>query len=150
MIGISSCLAGVNCTYRGGNHWMEEVQKMVKNKEAIMICPEVLGGMKIPRDPCERVKDKVLSIHGEDETKEYYQGAYKALEILKKNKIEVVLLKSKSPSCGKDTIYDGTFSHTLVPGNGVAVEVFLENGITVFKEEELDAFFKFIGKRRQK
>ena len=146
MIGVSSCLVGVNCTYKGKNHKIEKIKEMVKNKEAIMICPEVLGGMSIPREPCEIRGGKVLSISGVDYTKKYYDGAYKALKILQKFNIDVVLLKAKSPSCGKNKIYDGTFQHHLIDGNGITVQILQENGITVYNEDTLDTFYEHIEK----
>jgi uncharacterized protein YbbK (DUF523 family) len=147
MIGVSSCLAGMDCTFRGKNHLITTIKEMVDNKEAILICPEVLAGMSIPRDPCEIKGDKVISNTGEDHTKEYYDGAYKALQILQEHNIEVVLLKAKSPSCGKGKIYDGTFQHVLVDGNGITVKVLEENGIIAYNEDTITEFYNYIGKR---
>lgn len=147
MVGVSSCLVGVNCTYKGKNHKIDKIKEMVNNKEAVMICPEILVGMNIPREPCEIVGGKVLSCSGVDHTKEYYEGAYKALKILQKFNIDVVLLKAKSPSCGKNKIYDGTFQHRLIDGDGITVKVLQENGIIVYNEDDLEAFYKNIEKR---
>lgn len=146
MIGVSSCLVGVNCTYKGKNHKIDKIKEMVKNKEAIMICPEVLAGMGIPREPCEIVDGKVLSISGVDYTKEYYDGAYKALKILQNYNIDVVLLKANSPSCGKNKIYDGTFQHQLIKGNGITAKVLEENGITVYNEDHIETFYESIAR----
>lgn len=120
---------------------------MVEKEEAIMICPEVLAGMSIPRDPCEIKNGKVVSRKGVDYTKEYYEGAYRALKILQEHAIDMVLLKSKSPSCGKGKVYDGTFQHQLVVGNGITVQILEENGIQVYNEDQIEAFFKEIEKR---
>ena len=107
MIGVSSCLAGVKCTFRGDDNLIEIIKEMVARKEAVMICPEVLGGMSIPRNPCEIRNGKVIDITGEDKTMEYILGAKRSLEILQKHDIDVVLLKAYSPSCGKNKLYDG-------------------------------------------
>lgn len=148
MIGVSSCLAGGKCTYRGDSNLIEIVKEMVARKQAVMICPEVLGGMGIPRNPCEIRKGKVIDITGEDRTKEYELGAKKALEILKENNVDVVLLKANSPSCGKNKIYDGSFSHTLINGDGITCQLLEKHGIMVFNEDKIDEFLKFIEKRR--
>lgn len=147
MIAVSSCLAGVSCTYKGGHNNIDKIKELVEQGKAIMICPEVLSGMPIPRDPCEIIGDKVMSKQGQDRTKEYYNGAHKALQILKDNHVAVALLKAKSPSCGKKYIYDGTFSHTLVEGDGITTKVLEENGIIVYNEDSLDEFFEYIEKR---
>ena len=150
MIGVSSCLAGVKCTFRGSDNLIEVIKEMVARKEAIMICPEVLGGMSIPRNPCEIRNDKVIDITGEDKTREYELGAKRSLEILQKHNIDVVLLKAYSPSCGKNKIYDGSFTHTLIDGDGITCKLLEKNGIMVFNENEIDKFFEFIEKRRVK
>ena len=84
MIGVSSCLAGVKCTFRGDDNLIEIIKEMVARKEAVMICPEVLGGMSIPRNPCEIRNGKVIDITGEDKTMKYILGAKRSLEILQK------------------------------------------------------------------
>lgn len=144
MIGVSSCLVGIKCTYRGDDNLINEIKKLVENHEAITICPEVLGGLTIPRHPCEIINDKVINNQGEDKTKEYILGAKRALEILQKNNVDVVLMKSKSPSCGKGYVYDGSFSHTLIEGDGITCQLLKKQGIKIFNENELDEFFKYI------
>lgn len=147
MIGVSSCLAGCKCTFRGNDHLIEVVKELVDNNEAIMICPEVLGGMSIPRLPCEIKDGRVIDIDGKDKTKEYKQGAKKSLEILKKYNVDVVLIKALSPSCGKGRIYDGTFSHTVIEGNGITCQLLQDNGIMVFNEDKINEFLKYIERR---
>lgn len=149
MIGVSSCLAGVKCTFRGNDNLIELIKELVEKKEAIMICPEVLGGLKIPRDPCEIIEGRVVDINGEDKTAQYQLGARRALAILQKNNVDVVLLKAFSPSCGKNKIYDGTFSHTFINGDGITCQLLKKNGITVFNENELDEFLKYIESVRE-
>lgn len=147
MIGVSSCLAGCKCTFRGSDNLIEIIKDMVDHNKAIMICPEVLGGMTIPRAPCEIKNGRVIDINGQDRTAEYQLGAMKSLEILKQHNVDVVLLKAKSPSCGKNYIYDGTFSHTVVNGDGITCQLLQEHGIIVFNEDEIDKFLKYIERR---
>ena len=133
-IGISSCLLGIQCKYNGGSNYNEDIIRLKEKYEIIPICPEVLGGLSIPRVPSEIVNNKVINQEGIDVTNNYNQGALKALQILKENNVNVVILKSKSPSCGKGEVYDGTFSHTLIKGNGVTTQLFLDNNITIYNE----------------
>ena len=79
-----------------------------------------------------------------DVTNEYILGAQKALEILKENNVEVVVLKFRSPSCGNQGIYDGTFSHQLVEGDGIFVQMLKEKGIAVYSENEVTEVLKLI------
>lgn len=146
MIAISSCLIGINCTYKGSNHKIDVLKQLVDSGLAIAVCPEVLGGMSIPRDPCEIVEGQVVSNQGVDCTKEYLLGASRVLALIKKHDIKVALLKSKSPSCGKGTIYDGSFSHQLVNGDGITTKILELNGVMVYNEDTLDEFLKEIEK----
>lgn len=147
MIGVSSCLAGCKCTYKGSDNLILKIKEMVDHGQAIMICPEVLGGLPTPRTPCEISENRVIDIDGADKTTAYQLGAKRSLEILQKNNVEVVLLKAKSPSCGKGKIYDGSFSHTVIAGDGITCQLLQNHGIVVFNEDELDKFFKYIERR---
>lgn len=146
MIAISSCLVGISCTYKGSNHTIDVLQQLINDGKAIAVCPEVLGGLSIPRDACEIVDNQVVSKQGKDYTKEYQRGANKVLELVKTHHITTVILKSKSPSCGKGYIYDGTFSHQLIKGDGITTKVLEQNGIIVYNEDTLDKFLKEIEK----
>ena len=136
MIAVSACLAGVACKYDGGDNEVESLKQMAERKEAVLICPEVMGGLSVPRDPCERKGECVCTQKGKDCTEEYRKGAEEALALLKREGITVAVLKAKSPSCGKGLIYDGSFTRTLKEGNGVAADLLIRNGIRVFTETE--------------
>lgn len=139
---ISRCLLGFPCRYDGKNSDNEElnlfVEKYKDKHNFITICPEVEGGLPTPRIPCERVGQSVLNKAGEDKTSEFKKGAEIAVEKAKKYKVEVAILKSKSPSCGTGIIYDGTFSNKLKDGNGVTSQMLSEYGVYVITENELD------------
>ena len=141
-IGISSCLLGYCCKYDGKSNYNANIIDLSQEHELIPICPEVLGGLSIPRFPAEIINGKVINTNGDDVTENYYLGANKALEILKNEGVEAVILKSKSPSCGINKIYDGTFSHTLINGNGVAAQLFIENNIKVYDENTFKDLLK--------
>ena len=133
-IAVSSCLLGINCKYNGKSNYNEEILKLKEKYEIVPICPEVLGGLPTPRIPSEIINNKVINQEGIDVTLEYITGANKALQTLKDNNIKIAILKAKSPSCGKGEIYDGTFSHTIIEGNGITAKLFLENDILVLNE----------------
>ena len=138
MIGISKCLCGYDCTYRGDSNIIEALELIDKKGEAVLICPEVLGGLSIPRDPAEIVSEEPLCVqtaNGKNVTKEYVEGAQKALEILKAHDIEYVILKSRSPSCGFNHIYDGTFSHKVIDADGIFVRLLKKEGYKIYTEE---------------
>lgn len=128
-IAVSACLLGINYKYNGGNNYSEKLVKLLEKHEVIPICPEVLGGLPIPRDPSEIVNGEVLTDKGKSVDKEFRNGAKKALEIVKESGAELVVLQSRSPSCGLGKIYDGSFTGRLVDGDGVFVKLLKDEGI---------------------
>jgi uncharacterized protein YbbK (DUF523 family) len=138
---VSACLAGVNCRYDGKDSADERVVELVNQGKAIPVCPEQLGGLSTPRISCEQVNQpgdrKIINKEGIDRTEEFRLGAERTLAIAKALGIKKAIMKSKSPSCGCGQIYDGTFSGTLIQGNGMAVELLLRSGIEVITEKDL-------------
>ncbi len=139
---VSACLAGVNCRYDGKDSANEKVMELVKQGKAIPVCPEQLGGLTTPRISCELINQpgaaRVINKEGVDRTDEFCLGAQRTLAIAKALGIRQAIMKSKSPSCGCGQIYDGTFTGNLIPGNGLAVQLLLENGIEVVTEKDLE------------
>lgn len=135
---ISACLAGVNCKYNAQNNANQKIIDLINNGNAILVCPEQLGGLSTPRLPAERVGDKVLNSAGKDVTLEYQKGAEETLKIAKQFHIKKAILKSRSPSCGITNIYDGTFSHTLTKKDGLTVELLKKNNIEVISSDEFN------------
>ena len=130
-IAVSACLIGENCKYNGGNNYSEKVIDYIKGNEVLSVCPEVLGGLPVPRESAEIVNGIVSHKDGTSVDKEFRKGAKKALEIVKEQKIDLVILKSRSPSCGVNAIYDGFFSGKLISGRGVFADLLQKNGIKV-------------------
>ena len=141
---ISRCLLGINCRYDGKNNKIENLKEKFPQINFIDVCPEVDSGMPTPRKPCEIKNSKVINIDGKDFTKEFEKGSQIALELCKKYKIKVALLKAKSPSCGKDLIYDGTFSKKLKKSDGITCQVLKKNGIIIFSEKEIEDFYSYL------
>ena len=135
---VSACFASKGYKYDGGANINIKIIELEQKYEFVFICPEVFGGLPVPRYPSEILGDKVVNIIGEDVTQNFNLGAIKALELAKKHNCKKALLKAKSPSCGKGIVYDGTFSHTLKEGHGITVRLLMENGIEVYTENELE------------
>lgn len=155
---ISSCLLGENVRYDGLNSDImrndkltfsqkEAFRKMLKNHEIFPFCPEVSSGLTVPREPVEITCLKPLKLVTKDKTDKtsyFINGAKNCLDLCKKEGIKVALLKTKSPSCGNEKIYDGTFSNILINGVGITAQMLLHNGIKVFNETQLHELNDFI------
>lgn len=134
---VSACLAGIKCRWDGETRPCEKIVKLVKQGKAIPVCPEQLGGLSTPRIPSEQKGDKVFARNGKEVTAEFQKGAEEALKIAKLVNCDEAILKSKSPSCGSNKIYDGTFSGKLINGDGVFVKILKKNNIKVITEKEI-------------
>lgn len=137
---VSACLLGENCKYNGGNNYRKEVAELLKEHEVVSVCPETLGGLPVPRVPSEIVKGIVMSRDGRTVDREFRLGAELALKKAKEAGAELVILQSRSPSCGVGQIYDGSFSGQKTEGNGIFAELLLANGFRVADVEEFTAF----------
>ena len=137
---ISACLLGFECKYCGGSNKLPERQLAALGEcfRLIPACPETAGGLPTPRDPSERLGDKVVSNQGRDVTAQYQKGAETALWLARRYDCKAALLKEKSPSCGSGQIYDGSFTGTLIPGDGVAAQMLKEEGLIVFGESDTE------------
>ncbi len=134
---VSACLLGENCKYNGGNNLSEKVLHYLKGHEVIPVCPEVLGGLSIPRLPAEIVKGVVTANDGRSVDKEFRAGAMKGLKLAKEGNVDLVILQSRSPSCGVKQVYDGTFSGKKIAGQGIFARLLAENGFRVIDVEDL-------------
>ena len=134
---VSACLLGEKVRYDGGGYDLPEVQRLKEKYELIPMCPEVLGGLSVPRDPAEIKDGFILTVSGKDVTKNYEEGARITLKYCLENGITKAVLKARSPSCGKGMIYDGTHTRKLVEAHGVTCALLLANGIQVLTESEI-------------
>ena len=132
---VSACLLGDNVKYNGKNNKNEDLINCLKDYEVIKVCPEVLGGLSIPREPSEIRNGKVITKDNFNVTRYFKLGAEKTLKIAKENNIKIAILKRNSPSCGSNTIYDGTFSKTLISGDGITTKLLKQKGIIVLDED---------------
>ena len=136
-IAVSACLLGDNCKYNGGNNYSEKVAEFVKGHDIIQVCPEIMGGLPTPREPAEIVNGIVKHKDGTSVDAEFRKGAELALNKVITEGVDLVILQSRSPSCGVYHIYDGTFSGTLIPGQGIFTKLLKENNIKVLDVSEL-------------
>ena len=134
---VSACLLGEDCKYNGGNNRNEELIRLLSGHTVIPVCPEVLGGLPVPRVPAEIVGGVVTNREGESVDEAFRKGAASALEIAMREQPDRIILQSRSPSCGVKQIYDGTFSGKLVPGMGVFAEMAKKAGFRVVDVEDL-------------
>lgn len=135
---VSACLLGFDCKYSGGNNALppETIRRLRARYRLIPACPELMGGLPVPRTPSERRGDRVVSRDGRDVTAQYRKGAELTLRLAVRFGCRKALLKARSPSCGSGEIYDGSFTGTLVPGDGVGAEILKSKKMEVFEEKE--------------
>ena len=137
---VSACLAGENCKYNGGNNRNDKVIKLMAGNEVISVCPEQMGGLPVPRVSSEICDGIVMSKDGKNVDREFRLGAARCLEIARARKPDLIILQSRSPSCGVKQRYDGSFSGTLVKGSGVTAQLLIENGFQVIDVEDMDEY----------
>lgn len=137
---VSLCLMGENCKYSGENNYAPKVMEFLADKNVIGICPEIAGGLSVPREPCEIVEvngtRRVITSLGKELTDSFLKGARDSLKLLCENNVKYAVLKSGSPSCGYGRIYDGSFTGKSIEGNGITAELFIQNGIEIITEED--------------
>ena len=137
---ISACLLGEQVKYNGEDNWVEFLAAWAAGNPSrfIPVCPEVAGGLLIPRLPAERQPDgRVVNAQGDDVTACFLAGAQKVLQLARENGVKIAILKESSPSCGSSTIYDGTFSQRKIPGQGITAALLRQHGIRVYSEKTL-------------
>lgn len=145
---ISACLLGESVRYDGGNCLQDSklLAKWRNEGRLVPLCPEVAGGLTVPRLPAEIQPDgRVINIEREDVSVQFARGAEKALRLCRELGITIAILKEGSPSCGSSQINDGSFSATKVPGSGITADLLRKNGIRVFSELEIELAASLIG-----
>lgn len=153
---ISACLLGNKVRYDGKDSFCDHpiLQQWQQQQQLIIVCPEMAGGLPTPRPACQIVGSgggdavlqgtaQVISSEGMDATAQYLQGAHKALELAQTHHVAMAILKARSPSCGNNIIYDGSFSKSLIPGMGVSAALLTQHGFKVFNEEQLEEAILF-------
>lgn len=136
---ISACLIGVNCRYDGNSKTINEINQLLQEYNLIPICPEQLGGLSTPREASELKDGKVITKSGLDVTEHFLKGAQEVLSLAKLYHCTAAILKERSPSCGSNQRYDGSFSGTLQPGDGLTAALLKQHNIRVIGESEVSS-----------
>ena len=155
---ISACLMGINCRYDGTTKTIPELSCLT-DYFLVPFCPETMGGLIVPRLPAEIQNGdgfgvlsgsaKVINQQGLDLSAEFIRGAYCSLELAKLKQPEIIVVKSKSPSCGTIEVYDGSFSGVLKAGAGVTTALLRQAGFMVYSELEfMNALDHILGKNK--
>ena len=134
---VSACLLGENCKYNGGNNYSPAVAEFIKGKEVLPICPEMMAGMGCPRTPIEIVNGVLMDRNGNSVDAAMRKAVTEALEFIRKEDIQCAILQSRSPTCGVNQIYDGSFSGTRISGSGVFAQALKDAGYQTIDVEDL-------------
>jgi len=145
---VSSCLLGEKVRYDGGHSNMPALEQWQKKGRIVAICPEVAGGLPVPRPAAEietgdsdlvlRGNGLIRRIDGQDVTDAFIDGAERALALCFKHHIRVAILKEGSPSCGSNFVNNGNFSGTKIDGMGITARLLSQHGISIFNENHLN------------
>ena len=134
---VSSCLLGQAVRYDGASKPLPFAELLAWQQAGWVVpcCPEVAGGLPVPRPPAECQPDgRILTVHGEEVTAAFARGAEQALALCRLHDIRIALLKEGSPSCGSGVIYDGHFAGRCIPGEGMTTRLLRAAGIAVYSE----------------
>ena len=142
---ISACLVGENTTYKKTNNYTKDIELLKKHFELVLICPEVMGGLTIPRNPSEikpcesgKISTRVFDNLGKDVTDNFNLGANKVLTAKRYWNIKLAVLKDESPSCGVHQIHNGYFLNVLKSGQGITTRLLKSKGVKVYSEKEIE------------
>ncbi|WP_406453660.1 DUF523 domain-containing protein [Streptomyces sp. NBC_00876] len=138
---VSACLRGVPCRFDGRGKASAEMTAALGDRRPVAFCPEVAAGLPTPRRPAEIVggdghdvldgRARVVDDTGHDVTEAFMDGAGRALAAAQGAGCTEALLMARSPSCGRGTVHDGTFTGSLRAGDGVTAALLERHGITV-------------------
>ena len=145
---VSACLLGQPVRYDGGAHGpFTLLQQWQQQGRVLVLCPEVAGGLPTPRPPAEIVGGQgaqvldgqiaLYDVQGVDVSSAFIRGARQAEQLVRAHRIQIAVLKARSPSCGNQQTYDGSFSGQLVAGEGVTAAALRRLGVQVFNEHQL-------------
>lgn len=136
---VSACLLGENCKYNGSNNYSAAVAEFVKGKEILSLCPEMMAGMGCPRTPIEIVDGVLMDRDGKNVDAAMRQAVEKAMEQIRQEEVQYAVLQSRSPTCGVNQVYDGSFSGKLIPGSGIFAQALKEAGYRVVDAEDIQS-----------
>lgn len=134
---VSACLLGRNCKYNGGNNYCARVAEFVKDMDVTEVCPEMAAGLGTPRTPIEIVDGVLTDRSGNCVDAVLRKAVAEIMAQLREQHFDCAILQSRSPTCGVNQIYDGSFSGKLIPGQGVFARALLDAGYTVLDAQDV-------------
>lgn len=134
---VSACLLGENCKYNGGNNYSSAVEEFVRDKAVLPICPELMAGMGCPRTPIEIVDGVMMDRDGKNVDAAMRAAVEMAMKQISSEEIQCAVLQSRSPTCGVNQVYDGSFSGKLIPGTGIFAQALKDVGYRVIDVEDI-------------
>lgn len=134
---VSACLLGENCKYSGGNNYNEAVAEYVKGGDIFPVCPEMMAGLGCPRTPIEIVNGVLMDREGNDVDAAMQTAVAAVVELVRKEGIRCAVLQSRSPTCGVNNVYDGSFSGKLIPGSGILAQCLKDIGCRGIDAEDV-------------
>ena len=134
---VSACLLGENCKYNGGNNYSSAIAEFVKDKEVLSICPEMMAGMGCPRTPIEIVDGVLMDRNGNNVDASMREAVAQAMEMIQNEDIQCAVLQSRSPTCGVNQVYDGSFSGKLIDGSGILAQALTKAGYRIIDAEDV-------------
>ncbi|MDQ6969317.1 MAG: DUF523 domain-containing protein [Mariprofundus sp.] len=146
---ISACLLGERVRYDGAHSLFESklLQQWKQQRRLIALCPEVAGGLSIPRPAAEieagnaeavlKGEGAIRCRDGVDVSDAFMAGAEMALALCMQHAIRIAILKEGSPSCGVTKLNDGSFSGHKIAGQGLTTRLLQRHGIAVFSEFQM-------------
>ena len=137
---VSACLLGENCKYDGGNNFNTAVAEYIKEKEVIPVCPEMMAGLGCPRTPIEIVNGLVMDRDGNSVDAAIRSAVTRTMDQIAEEDIACAILQSRSPTCGVNQIYDGSFSRKRITGSGVFAQALKDAGIKVIDVEDIEKY----------
>lgn len=134
---VSACLLGENCKYNGGNNHCPAVAEFVKDREVLCVCPEMRSGLGCPRTPIEIVDGVLMDRNGKNVDAVMREAVASVMETIRNEEISCAVLQSRSPTCGVNQVYDGSFSGKLVTGSGIFAQALKDAGYRVIDAEDI-------------
>ncbi len=153
---ISACLLGNPVRYDGTDLFIDHplIKEWSEQDRLIAVCPEVEGGLPVPRAAAEIKsgdgklvlggKSRVIDSEGEDVTNSFIKGSLKTLKMALDNDCVAAILTEHSPSCASNKIYDGSFTKIKRDGMGVTASMLEQNHIPVFNQEQLENLQEYL------
>ena len=134
---VSACLLGENCKYNGGNNYSPAVAEFIKGKEILAVCPEMMAGMGCPRTPIEIVDGVLMDRDGNNVDAAMRKAVADAMDFIRNEDIRCAILQSRSPTCGVNQVYDGSFSGKLISRSGIFAQALKDAGYCVLDVEDI-------------